>query len=1160
CLPEALTGSAGISAFFSFAGAAAVAEAPPAFTIFGSAFITYTVTNACGSATDTAIINVVVPAFTAGNLVVLQVNDTLSTGASLSLVEYATTSSTPVNSLNLPSSGTGRIVLSGSASSEGSLTLDAQRNHLIFAGYDTSAGYTGVATAANINRKIYSVSTGIIPTEVRNLSQTLVFNTNNFRGATANGTDYYGIGTVQLMAASTATKITNSATVISNGRVVQIFNGQMYASTGSGTQGVYTVGTGIPTAAVASTIAHATGTGIGTSPYGFSISPDSNTLYVADDGAGIEKFTRTGGSGSFSFAYVVNARKSRSVAVDYSTRPYTIYATTVETGNAPDSIIKITDNGASSAYTTIAGSQRGKLFRGISFAPANYAKVQATATTICAGTADTITFFGNPGATLKYRVEGSATSFTFDASGRKVLIQAFANSGPGAITKTYQLDTIITTDGRFAMTGNVVITVNPVFTANTITGTRLLCAGTNTTLADTATGGTWSSSASTVATVSSTGVLYGLVAGNAIISYTRTGTCGSQSDTANITVIATPATPSAITGTTTTCVGATTTLSDATAGGNWSSADTTIAVVSSTGVVTGRSAGSVNISYSFTNTCGTSYALANVTVFPAAVIGSITGTTTACAGTTAALSDTSAGGTWSTTAASVASVDASGTVYAISGGTATISYSVTGVCGTSVATTLFTVNTAPVLSPITGTPSACSGTTSALSNSFVGGAWSTANAAIASVDASGLVYAVAAGSTTISYIATNSCGADTETVAFNVTLTPTVGAITGASFVCAAATTTLSNSVAGGTWSTSDAATVSIDATSGVATGVASGSVIITYTLATSCGTATDTAILASYTTPLVAPIVGTATHCLSATNLLTDSTAGGVWTSGTPSVASVSSTGVVTGITTGVATISYTVSNSCFSTTVTFSDTIISTPTVAPITGVTPIMIGQIINASSTTSGGTWNISPSGIANISSTGQITGSSAGTAIVSYTVSYTCGSAFDTALVTVSQTFGAGNLVVYQVNDTVNTGVGISVVEYSTTGGSAVRTVTLRNTGTTPFTRLVASGTATSEGMFSLDAERSRLVLSGYDTTTGLSASVSSATVAARRAVFTMLPSGVATNVAGLTNASLYTSNNFRSATASGTNYFTAGTGGTGGVFKVSGTTATSIST
>ena len=71
---------------------------------------------------------------------------------------------------------------------------------------------------------------------------------------------------------------------------------------------------------------------------------------------------------------------------------------------------------------------------------------------------------------------------------------------------------------------------------------------------------------------------------------------------------------------------------------------------------------------------------------------------------------------------------------------------------------------------ITGTLNACRGNTSQLSNSITGGTWSSSNTSVATVNASGLVTALATGTTNISY--TNSCGG-VSTTTFTVNAIPT---------------------------------------------------------------------------------------------------------------------------------------------------------------------------------------------------------------------------------------------------------------------------------------------------------------------------------------------------------------------------------------------------
>ncbi len=143
-----------------------------------------------------------------------------------------------------------------------------------------------------------------------------------------------------------------------------------------------------------------------------------------------------------------------------------------------------------------------------------------------------------------------------------------------------------------------------------ITGTTTLCSGDTATLHNVTTGGTWASSTPTVATINSaSGLLTALSAGTAVITYTA----GTGSITTTVTVNPLPTNP-VITGPSIVCKGSTVTLASGTTGGTWSSANTAIAIVNTSGVVRGITFGTTVISYTKTNTCGSVFDTASITV------------------------------------------------------------------------------------------------------------------------------------------------------------------------------------------------------------------------------------------------------------------------------------------------------------------------------------------------------------------------------------------------------------------------------------------------------------------------------------------------------------------------------------------------------------------
>jgi len=121
-----------------------------------------------------------------------------------------------------------------------------------------------------------------------------------------------------------------------------------------------------------------------------------------------------------------------------------------------------------------------------------------------------------------------------------------------------------------------------------------------------------------------------------------------------------------------------------------------IATVSAAGVVTGVSAGSVNITYTVTSSCsGSASAHTSITVAGATSAGIISGASSVTAGATATLTDgiaVGSTGTWSSGSTTIAIVNAlTGVVTGIAPGTATITYSVSGCTGTVTTTANITV-------------------------------------------------------------------------------------------------------------------------------------------------------------------------------------------------------------------------------------------------------------------------------------------------------------------------------------------------------------------------------------------------------------------------------------------------------------------------------------
>ncbi|WP_162127474.1 LamG-like jellyroll fold domain-containing protein [Flavobacterium phycosphaerae] len=91
----------------------------------------------------------------------------------------------------------------------------------------------------------------------------------------------------------------------------------------------------------------------------------------------------------------------------------------------------------------------------------------------------------------------------------------------------------------------------------------------------------------------------------------------------------------------------------------------------------------------------------------------------------------------------------------------------------------------PVVAPISGSTSVCLGDTTQLSNSTPGGVWSSSNAVVATINASGLVTTLAAGTATMTYTVTSgSCSSNAVVMITVNNFTPTVTLSTSSSNIC----------------------------------------------------------------------------------------------------------------------------------------------------------------------------------------------------------------------------------------------------------------------------------------------------------------------------------------------------------------------------------------
>ena len=366
----------------------------------------------------------------------------------------------------------------------------------------------------------------------------------------------------------------------------------------------------------------------------------------------------------------------------------------------------------------------------------------------------------------------------------------------------------------------------------------------------------------------------------------------------------------------------------------WASSDENVATVSTSGVVTAAKLGTATITATSEGVRAT--ATIHVTTGGVAKINVAPGSVGLVAGHTQQLSaslEDEAGNslaaqsvTWSSANNSIASVSGSGVVTAVHTGSTTISAVANGVTGHA-----SVVVSAGAVKSIAVSPSSmrlASGGTQQLSAKLTDAAgnalsenvaWSSSNSAVASVSSSGVVTAKQAGSATITAAAGGASGSSSLTVAAgavsNVSVSPGSNSMAaGAQTQLSARLTDGSGSTVSGqsvTWSSSNTSVVTVSS-SGLASASHVGTATVTATSNGHSGHANFTVSAGAVSSITITPASGSVAQgktlqlAASFKDAEGNSVSGGTvaWSSTSRSVASVSSSGLVTGVAVGSATI----------------------------------------------------------------------------------------------------------------------------------------------------------------------------------------------------------------------------------------------------------------
>ncbi len=402
-------------------------------------------------------------AFTPGNLVIYRVGTgaaALSSAATdVFLDEYAPNGSL-VQSVAMPTAAIDSnqpLTAAGTSTSEGQITRSTDGRFIVATGYAAAPGTASIASsaAATYNRVVGRIAAdGTIDTSTTMTS----FSGGSVRSvASADGSDFWVAGAntgvvYQPLGGSgngTVISSTTSSGNLTNLRNLGIFDNQLYVGSGSGSNRMLSVGTGVPTTS-GQTMTQLPGFPTGSpssSPWGFFFADldaavaGVDTLYVADSTAGaIQKYSLV--SGLWTGTGTATAASVYGLTGTVSGATVTLYATSASTFST------LTDssgyNGTLSGAVTSRGTASANTaFRGIAFAPEGGVVVVVPTLadpTTSAVTNTTATLEGNVtnGGGAQVTARGFVYSVTSvngnPAIGGSGVTQAAAGTGPGVFS------------------------------------------------------------------------------------------------------------------------------------------------------------------------------------------------------------------------------------------------------------------------------------------------------------------------------------------------------------------------------------------------------------------------------------------------------------------------------------------------------------------------------------------------------------------------------------------------------------------------------------------------------------------------------------------------------------------------------------------------------
>jgi hypothetical protein len=312
---------------------------------------------------------------TGGDLYVYQAGDGVTTagsgvGAPLLIDQFSTSQGASSGTLNsfiaqtvvptTPASAGGNFVSQGQGQQDGQMSYNAAANALVFGGYSGTAVNASINNPA-ANRDIGQVSSsGVFSIAVQNSNEYGGNNTSGglLRGAVTDGSgNYWASGTagsgglqgVWYYGSGSPAALLGSGTAT---RGLETYGGNLFYTSGSGVSmitGMPQSGTQTPTLLFAA----------GSTPYGFTISPNMLTVYVANEAGGIVRGvysgTFSGGAysgGTWTTTTIDSGTDFDWVSANFSGANPVLYATTLA-GSTGNKLEQIVDNGGSDPVTLL---------------------------------------------------------------------------------------------------------------------------------------------------------------------------------------------------------------------------------------------------------------------------------------------------------------------------------------------------------------------------------------------------------------------------------------------------------------------------------------------------------------------------------------------------------------------------------------------------------------------------------------------------------------------------------------------------------------------------------------------------------------------------------------------------------------------------------------